>query len=325
MIVRKRALVLSLLPALVVALAAMPTYAVHGRFLPDPANSTIQQWGNANPTAYDRGVRDDVKNLDVGNIRFDYDTYGRDPDGTVSGGAVLSGGFFMDPQMRVKPGFSLGWVQTVNATVTGANAWNLPQAGVGTFPDATPMDRAPGTNGPDDTLLAPTYPYNTPSANTTGVVPTLGFVDAPWRYFGDGNQVWNAELGLTCISNTATMEIGGQMFREVRVVDTLLWGFDLVNLPVAPPGNPSVANVSADSPALWSNPTATFINTLNAYYDGMGGGGAPDGMGGMLPAVASARYHFANNSNCFEPVPEPATLLLLCPAFALLVHRRRSA
>ncbi|HPF41263.1 MAG TPA: hypothetical protein P5081_17355 [Phycisphaerae bacterium] len=305
-------------------LPVAPALAEHGRFLLDAAsNPDVQTYGNANPTAFDQNVRDDTKNLNAGTIRFDYDTF-TFPPGNAAGGGYLSGGFFMNPQIRLKPGFTLGWVQTVTSDYTGDNEWNLPAQNAGWFPDADPMDRAPGDFGPSDTLLAPTYILNLPDANTTGTAPTLGFTDRPGRAFANGNQTWLAELGLTCISNTATLDIGGQMFRDVRVIDTFLWGFNFNGLPVANPGEPGIANVGADAPSFWSDPTPTYLNTLNGFYDGMGGGGGDNGMGGMLPALATDLYHFSNNSNCFELIPEPATLLLLCPATLLVLRRRRA-
>lgn len=311
---------------------AVPVFADHGRYLPDAnpgGDARVHTWGNANPTSFDRSVSDSVKNLAAGDIKFDYDTYTLNPDGTNGGGAVLSGGFFMKPNIRVKSGFSLGWVQTVTATHAGDNEWNLPDLNAGEFPDADPRDRAPGTFGPDDTLLAPTYPFNRPAANNTGTNPTLGFQDFPARSFDDGNQSWTAELGLVCISNTAHVmfpnpnDAENPLFgREVRVIGSLLWGFNFQGLPVRE-GSPNIANVFGSSPFGWGAATTSYLNTLNNYYDGLGGGGGDDDNGGTLPALESDLYSFANNSNCFEQVPEPSSMaLILCGV--LYVARRRT-
>lgn len=325
--------------ALAVAAASVAALAEHGRFLPNPnpgGTGIVHTYGNTGgtnpnrPTRFDRGVTDVEKNINAGQIRFDYDTYVRNPAGTGAGGAVLSGGFFMAPGVRLKDGFTIAWVQTVRATAAGDNEWNLPQANAGWFPDADPRDRAPGTFGPDDTLLAPTYVFNTPAANNTGNAPTIGYQDFPGRGFAAGNQTWLAELGLVCISTTRNQEFfnadepNNPLFgREVRVISTLLWGFDFSGLPVAM-GNPGIGNVDAVPPGFWTNATGTYLNTLNEYYDGLGGGGAPDGMGGTLPAKETDLYRFFDNSNCFENIPEPSTAMLLIVAAGWITNRRRA-
>lgn len=295
---RAAALVLGILLAASRA-AAQPV--PHGRYLASTADSVAHTYGGVggggNPLAFDRAVVDSTKNINAGAIRFDYDTYVGDPDGTTLGGAALSGGFFMNPGVTLKPGFSLAWVQTVLAGRTGQNDWNLPQNYGSTFPDATP--------------LTPAYPFTT-TAFPAVPAPTLGFQDYPGRIFDGGNTYWRAELGLVCMSNTPNLNIGGLMFREVRVIDTFTWGFDLVGLPPTPPAVPGIGNVQPHVPGNWSDPSAVYLNTLNEFYDGSGGG---------PPPVASNRFRFFNNDNCF--VPEPAALVLLAFGGLAMMRRRR--
>lgn len=322
------------LATLVALLVVSPrALAQHGMFLPDANTTTttssprVHTWGNTggmgNPTPFTAGVRDTTKNIDAGQLKFDYDTYTRNPGGTTGGGAALSGGFFANSNVVVKPGYDLIWVQTVNATRTGgeaASSWNLPLTGAGTYPDADPMDRPPPTFGPDDKKYAPSYPFNTPAVTPPTMMPTLGFQDFPARNFADGNQTWTAELGLACVSKTPNINMNGMLFREVRVIGTFLWGFDFNGLPAMPPG---IGNIGGFGPSFWGPATGVYINALNDFYDGTGGGGAPDGMGGMLPGVASAKYRFANDTNCFSVVPEPGTIMLLMVAAGLLRRKRR--
>ena len=263
--------------------------AAHGRFLEDaPAGNTYGGvGGGGDPIQFNETVTDTTKSINAGQIKFDYDTYFSPPN---VGGAGLSGGFYMNDGVTLKPGFSLGWVQTVTADITGANDWNLPQMGGPEFPDATPGN--------------PRYPFTAPSTSPPGDAPTYGYRDYPWRNMAAGNQSWLAELGLTCISNTANLNINGMAFREVRVIDTFLWGYDLNGLPVGGGGAPGIGNVGSDPPGLWSDPTQSYLDTLNEFYDGSGGGGEPDGMGGVKPPKVSAKYHFTNNDNCFHRTPE---------------------
>ena len=266
----------------VLALTAQNAIAQHGRYLPTASGGFM--WGNEgagnNPIMFDRAVQDTTKNISAGNIRFDFDTYA--VGGT--GGGALSGGFFANANVQVKPGFSLIWVQTVNATNSGANEWGLPNAGAGTFPDADPMDRAHPGLAPGDPLFAPSYPFLTPAAGMRPLLPGIGYTDFPGRGFAAGNQSWRAELGLACVNETPN----GDGFREVRVIDTFLWGFDFVGLPDP---TPDTSNVNGFGPLAWSDPTATFLNTLNDYYDGTPPAPAT--------APASAMYLFQNNDNCF--------------------------
>lgn len=256
---------------------------VYGRFFPNPAfTPQIKSFGNAggaNPAApvqFNQPITDTTKSIAAGEIRFDYDTYDHgNGGGGVKGGAYLAGGFFMNPNVKVKDGFELHWVQTVTATTTGANQWNLPAAGAGRFPDA-----APGTR---------VYPFES-IAVTANPAPTVAFQDLPCRDYAAGHT-WRAELGLCCISKTPNLNIGGQMFREVRVIRTFTWGWDFTN-PL-PAGNGTAA-ITASAPAnaaAGGAPTAAFINTLNDFYDGMGGG---------PPAVPSMLFRFSACSNCFE-------------------------
>jgi hypothetical protein len=177
-------------------------------------------------------------------------------------------------------------VQTVTATNNGANDWGLPTTGSTTvFPDASPADPRYGgahSGGPG--------------------TATLGFEDFPNRLFSGGAQSWLAELGLVCISNTA--DLNG--FREVRVIDTFLWGFGL-----DPQGALSIADVVENMPHAWSDGTSVYLDALNGAYDGTG---PPPGN------KVSSKYQFSNNDNCF--IPEPATLWLVLLGGWSLLRRR---
>ena len=280
-----------------VAVSARGQGADPRRFLPDPgAPGVVFEYGDGGYN-YDQPVRDTTKDIDAGMIRFDWSRYTRMPTGTVSGGAALAGGFYMSPGVQVKPGFRIAWVQTITATRTGTDAqtnWNLPAMGAGQYPDS----------GPD----SPIYPFQFVPIIPPGLgAPLLGFQDFPDRNFADGNQSWEAELGLTCISNTANLPGG---FQEVRVIDTLMWYFEFRNLPVPAGQQPGIGNVHGGI-GPWQNPSVAYLSALNDFYDGMGGG---------PPAVASSLYQFSNNDNCF--IPEPATLALL-GLCALLARRRK--
>src|SRR5262249_31007790 len=118
---------------------------------------------------------------------------------------------------------------------------------------------------------APSYQFNTPTVFPMNQDPNagggLGFQDFPARTWASGNQSWTAELGLVCIKDTP----GTDGFRDVRVINTFLWGFNFNGLPANPPP-PGIGNVGSFPPAFWSPPTASYLNTLNNFYDGMGGG-----------------------------------------------------
>ncbi|MFN0135465.1 MAG: PEP-CTERM sorting domain-containing protein [Phycisphaerae bacterium] len=309
----------SILAVAAFGLALVSQADAHGRYLrnpfnpadpTNPANSGIVgtyggTGGGGNPIQFDRPVRDNTKNIDAGTIRFDYDTYAH-RNGTQAG-AAISGGFHQNAGVTLKPNYQLAWVQTVIATRTGTdgiNGWNLPGTGAGEYPDASPAD--------------PRYPFTTPATVIVPfAAPTFGFQDFPSRNFGDGNQSWLAELGLVCISDNAPIVIGGQNYRDVRVIDTFLWGFELFNLPAMPPP-PGIANVRPQpNPLAWSDPTASYLSTLNSFYDGSGGGD------GTRPAVASSRYRFRNFDNCFMEIPEPSSVFLIIAGSVFALIRRR--
>ncbi|GJQ25346.1 MAG: hypothetical protein HBSAPP02_03780 [Phycisphaerae bacterium] len=255
-----------------------------------PNGVTVQSYGN-NFTQFDREVTDNVKNLNAGTIRFDYNTWNAAGNPSPGGGGALTGGFFMADGITVKPGFALHWVQIVgrDTTTNGANDWGFnPQNQNGPFPDAD--------------ATTPVYPYESllPGVNPNPA-PTLGFTDFPARPYAWGHQDWFAELALTCIANNP----GPDGFRESRVIGSFFWGFEVI---VQPGGNNLIGRIE---PSLWGTAGATndFITTMNEYYDGM----SPDGQ-------VTPRHRFENNSNCF--VPEPAAGMLLLVAAGLALRRR---
>ncbi len=299
---------------LAMAIAPAAALADHGRFLPNPsttANPNIVSAyknlggvGPARPIAFDRAVRDGTKNIAAGEIRFDYDLYSH-TNGT-QGGAGIAGGFFMKPGVSVKPGFSLQWVQTIIATNTGSSSqtlWGLPATGAGEYPDVLP---APNGNGTSD----PFYPFQfLPVAAPAGL--TKGFQDFPTRNYAGGATSFFAELGLVAVSDTPNIAMMGMMFREARVISTFLWGFEFRDAN----SNGSIDGLSetfaSSAPIGWTDASAGYINTLNSFFDGVGGPGN----------VASGKFKFSNNSNAF--VPTPATLALLGFAGVVVARRRR--
>jgi hypothetical protein len=273
--------ILHILLFIIVSAFSTATSAVpFGRFLLNPVDSSIvYSYGDAAPTAFDQNVF--CGTTKCGEIKFDYDTYLKKPDGTTTGGGALSGGFYIDPTLTVSPGHHLAWIQTVFATRSGSNNdWGITVGNVW-YPDAS------RTN--------PEYPYQTTAAtppNPPGT-PTVGFQDFPNRFFSDGNQSWLAELGLACIDDI----VGANGFRQAYVIDTFLWGFGVGT-------NPNVINVNA--PHGWSAPSDSYLTTLNDYYDGSPPN--PPTSGG-----SSSKFNFqVGCDNCFIPtVDEPGTLTLL--------------
>ncbi len=297
---KRRSLVWSL-TTLTLALASASAFAgMPLRYLPPtPVNfngSQITNYGNV--VHFDRPVMDDAKNINVGMIRFDYtetfevETNPPPPNDPTWGGAALAGGLVLNNNVAVKNGFSLAWVQTINAGTSTAAAqmnWGVAAMNPATYPDAGLASPAYG---------AASLPGG---ANNPNPMPNFAFQDFPRRTFASGNQSWSAQLGLTCISNG----VDAMGFREVRVVDTFLWGF---NIAINGDGMLTPADVTPQTPGLWSDPTPGYLAALNAAYDGMPG----------------TRHRFSSNSNCFQVIPEPGTLLLICPGIAALLIRRRS-
>jgi hypothetical protein len=176
--------------------------------------------------------------MKVGSISFDYNTwYGKTAGGTDTGGGALAGQFaFAAAGMAaLKPGFVMGWVQTVVATVSGSNEWEAPD---GTwFPDTKSKQTDPD------------YPFQSLPDGTVPKQPSVAFQDFPNRFFGK-DQYWLAELGLVCKNLTT---------HEAHVVDTFLWGFDVTA---------ATSTIVANPPHFWSAPTTTYLDTLNNYFDG---------------------------------------------------------
>ncbi len=297
-----------LVVAVILSLASAAGAAQHGRLLPDVfPNSIVLGWGGANPIEFDKPVVDPASGLKVGDIHFDYDKFASFPDPTfgAQGGAALAGGFYLGKNIQVKDGFELHWVQTVVATKTGANVWNLPTSGAGEFPDV---------NSP----ASPIYFQENLPANVTPPAglqnPTVPFQDFPQRFFNAGAQTWAAEAGLVAVSKDANMNINGMMFHEARVVATLRWGFAFPN-----PQSPfDTDDVTATPPFGWGAAQNSYVQTLNAFFDGMGGGGGTANNG---DPVASGKYKFVTSTMVF--VPEPASGLLMIIGWMGLARRRR--
>lgn len=284
-----------LLPAVALSLAMLADVASAAamRFLPSVPFSL---GGGTNVTAYggvfstfDQDVIcDGVK---CGSIKFDYETWtGKTAGGTDTGGAALSGGFYAsaDAHIKVARNRRLSWVQTVIATVSGANDWGI-VIGEVEFPDAS--------------RTSPEYPFQTAAQtppNAPGA-PYLGFQDFPNRFF-TSDQRWLAELALVCIDDT--LDANG--FNQVYVIDSFLWGFGV---------DSQKKEITANAPHAWGAPTASFLSTLNGYYDGSPP--IPPTSGGT-----SSKYHFqAGCDDCFI-IPEPLMLPLVVTLLLLLMWSR---
>lgn len=316
------------------ALFAGQAVAQHGDFLPTPpfglgnGDNEVRRYGNLgpgnNPIRFTGPVTDSTKNINAGQIKFDYDTYSGGPAGGMGadtfGGAAISGGFFMNNGVGLKPEFDnrddagqpiagpggLHWVQTVTATNTGSAGmalWNLPAMNAGEYPDVLP---APNGNGRND----PIYPFESAATAPPMMMPTLGFQDFPSRGYAGGAQSWIAELGLVAISETPHINMMGMMFYEVRVINTFLWGFDFVDLN----GNTTIDGIgeiqAGPAPSFWSDPTQSYLDTLNDFFDG-GTATKPTG-----------KFKFFNNDNVF--IPAPSSLALLAAGGIIAFRRRRA-
>lgn len=289
-----------------------PAEAGFGRFLPTAPFTSgpnrVNNYQQMAPVMFDNDVV--INGMTVGTIRIDYatflGTFGR--NNIPSGGVVISGGFYLAPGFCVNPGFTLAWVQVVNATITGANNFNLPQRNAGRFPDAFATDAQSAANG--GTGVAPAYPGVRLLVPPMGVpAPTLPFNDIAPRFFRDGVQSWRAELGLVCIAN----QPDANGFRQVHVLDTFVYGFDVGV-------NPNT--ITAVPPSSFGPPSGIYLFTLNDFYKGM----SPS-IGGNT-GVRTDLYHFAASQDCFMPCPAPPSLLLMLVGGAgsvVLVRRRGRA
>lgn len=283
--------------------------ANHGRYLiPADKTDTIDKYGD-DLTEFDKKVRDAHKQFDAGKITVDYDTYSTGVN--QAGGAALAGGFIFNAKVSLKgtnDDWTLHWVQIIQSNVTGDNAWNLPQANAGWFPDIlNPLD-------------GPAYPITNLSGVGSVRKLTPAYHDNPRRDYPNFNNgstpaFWKAELGLVCIKKVADVPVGNQMGRRVNVIRTFEWGFELGDFTVDPPAATctgaagqnlppcDVNHIVPKKPGSWGGPSQDYLTTLNGYFDGEGGGGGGQNNGA---AVESGLFKFFDSSNCFEKESDAA-------------------
>ena len=227
-----------------VAFAAPPTQ----RFLPAApfGFGTLGDAYNygANLTNFDQNALDHA--LNIGNITFDYNTYGGLPGGVAAnfnGGGVMAGKFIAAPDVALKTGYSTFWVQTVTSTISGQNEWGA----------------ANGTEFPDtqSAKTDPQYPFQTLPSGAAATQNSANFQDFPNRSPQSGNQTWIAELALVAENPTT---------HNAHVIESMLWGFGITN---ANPG--TIANITPTAPSNWGAPTASFMATERNSFDGTGG------------------------------------------------------
>lgn len=223
------------------AFAAPPTV----RFLPaagfNTGASTNNQYGG-NLANFDQPVFD--HGINVGNILFDYNTYGGTPTGGpgFTGGGALAGKFVANNSVHLPPGVTIAWAQTVTATISGANVWGAPA----------------NTEFPDTANKAdPAYPFQSLPGGAVAAQPSANFQDFPNRFPNAGAQSWVAELALICEDTTN---------HRANVIQSFLWGFGVTN---ANPG--TLANITANTPNSWGAPTASFLATETNSFDGNNG------------------------------------------------------
>ncbi len=219
----------------------------------------------------------------VGTIDFSYDTWtGNYTYIGITAGAGIAGGFFMNHDTSVVPGFQLDWVQVIlpATTLAGNNAWNAPNGSA--FPDTV-------------NTRSPAYPFQslpvTPAVPPG--VPTVAMYDYPDRFAAQGNQTWRAELGLVALDPATA---------QARIIGTFVWGFGVT-------GNP--AGVTAAPPLSWGAASSTFDATLASAFSGS-----------PVNGVTGTAWTFDDDPADFSvfAVPEPGALALFvlgCASFGL--------
>ena len=227
----------------------------------------------------------------VGEVRLDHDTFtGTTARGTASGGSVLCGGFWLDGGVGLNDGCRLGWTQVVRTEVPGRNEWN---AGRNTwFPDTN--------NG----RMSPDYPGQVlPRLQTPpDPRPNAAFQDFPFRFFRDGAQTWQAELGLFAMRDSES---------EICLIGSITWGFT-----ITPGRNGEPNQVTRLGNPQWVNGVAADSNLARTLTAAFG----ENGINGQRPG----RQWTINTGvceDCFRPLPAPGGVGVL--AFGLVVAARR--
>jgi hypothetical protein len=161
-----------------------------------------------------------------------------------TGGAALAGGFYQTGGCEPAPGWQLGWVQVVTATIAGRNIWGA--ADGSSFTDTL-------------SKTDPDYPHQSLPGGTTlpaEGAPTVAFQDFPNRYPNAAAQTWNAELALVCKNVSA---------KTVDVIGAFDWGFSMAA------GNATTAGsvtVTSSGPGAFGDASTKFFNTLESQYSG---------------------------------------------------------
>ena len=238
-----------------------------------------------------------VGGMKIGHVEFGYNVFQTTPvQGISSGGVGIGGAFLFDMNslLRLKDGHEFAWVQIVRATLAGPNEWGLSE--IKPDPKKPPF---PDTN---NERTSPSYTINRVDQPDGGDDPNIGFADTPTRVSAkplqvtpdyDGNQTWDAELGLVCMDADAM---------SAHVIATLTYGFKVVP-PVLgggfPPDVLADGKFEAVKPSNLGAPSQTYMMTLTNAFTG---NNVPN------TDLETTKWTFDNDPMaCFMMIPEPAT------------------
>lgn len=256
----------------IIALNADNTEAkAFGRFLPGELPYTLDM-----PVEYDEKIScaiDDCPDINIGEVRFTYAPLLL--KGERVGGAVLSGGFYLNPNIHLAPNKTLAWIQSVSTDFAGENQWGIDKKAKVVFPDAN--------------RGVANYPYTKVAALQPGLVkPYLGYQDQTTREFKNGAQNWEAELSLACLD---TLE-DKNGFTNGFLIGSFKWGYTVDNDPVD-------TVIQSNPTRPWDAASDNLVNLFNDYYDGAPPNPPTNGL-------KSSLYKFEKGcDNCFHKVPAP--------------------